>query len=66
VFTRIVQLLVVAAAITVAVVRFVAIDSASHSASDTLRPWALETIPVALVAGVLVLASERYARRGPR
>ncbi len=45
-----------------AVIRFLAIDSGSHSASDTLRPWLIEMAAVALLATVAILAIDRLSR----
>ncbi len=56
------RVLIVAAAVTVAAFRFAVIDSGSHSASDTLRPWAIEVVLIAVVAAVAVGAVGRLAR----
>jgi hypothetical protein len=56
------RVLIVAAAVTVAAIRFAVIDSGSHSASDTLRPWAIEVVLIAVVAAVAVFAVGRLAR----
>jgi hypothetical protein len=53
------QAAVVAAAILLAIVRFFAIDAGSHSASDTLRPWLLETALIAVAATLVVFAIGR-------
>jgi len=45
---------VLAAAVLLAIVRFIVIDAGSHSASDTLRPWLLEA---ALIAAAAALAA---------
>jgi hypothetical protein len=53
--------LTLAAAAVVLVLRFIALDAGSHSASDTLRPFALDAAAVAIVVAV-VLALARRAR----
>ena len=50
--------IVISIAVAIAVVRFVAIDATSHSASDTLRPWLLQVGVIALLA-VLAIATVR-------
>jgi len=50
--------------VTLAVVRFLAIDSTSHSNSDTLRPWIFQATIIAVVATLLVVAIGRLSRRG--
>jgi hypothetical protein len=55
--------LVIVAAVALAVVRFFAIDSGSHSASDTLRPWLIQVFVIAVVAAVLVTLVDRLAQR---
>jgi hypothetical protein len=39
-------------AAAVAIARLAALDATSNSASDTLRPWALELAVIALVAAI--------------
>jgi hypothetical protein len=60
---RVAQVLVVLAAVVLAVVRFMAIDANSHSASDTLRPWFIQAFAIAVIAGLLVAVIDRVARR---
>ncbi len=54
---------VVAVAVVLAVVRFVALDAASHSASDTLRPWAIELVAIGLVALLVLWSLDRLVGR---
>ena len=54
---------IVVAAIALSIVRFMAIDANSHSVSDTLRPWTIETALIAVVATVAVVAIGRLAPR---
>jgi hypothetical protein len=56
-----VAIVVIAAAVSIA--RFLAIDADSHSVSDTLRPWFIETALIAVVAGVVLAAIGRLAPR---
>ena len=60
---RLLQILVALAAAGFLVQCFWAIDAASHSASDTLRPWLIEVAVVGLVAVVILVALDRVARR---
>jgi uncharacterized membrane protein YedE/YeeE len=64
--TRLGQALVLAIAITVAAVRFLAIDSTSQSASDTLRPWLIQAGLIALIAGGLIFLIQQYESLGHR
>ena len=48
-------------AVALSLARFLAIDAASHSASDTLRPWMIETTVIALVATLAFVAIGRIA-----
>ena len=60
-----IRVVVIAAAIVFLVVRFVAIDATSHSASDTLRPWFIEAAIVGVVAWLVIRAADVVlARRG--
>ena len=52
---------VVMAAVALAVMRFVVIDHGSHSASDTLRPWLIETALISLATILVVAAVGRVA-----
>jgi hypothetical protein len=62
---RAVRVIVVAVAVVFLVVRFAAIDATSHSASDTLRPWFIETALVVVIAWLVVRAADALlARRG--
>jgi hypothetical protein len=57
--------MVVVAAAAIAVVRFVAIDASSDSASDTLRPWVIQ-VGVTLLAALLIwMAIDRLDRSRP-
>jgi hypothetical protein len=58
--TRLGQVLVLALAVALAAVRFVAIDAASTSASDTLRPWLVQASLIALIAGGLIFLIQQY------
>jgi len=60
---RVLQAGVVLAAAAVAVLRFVAIDAGSSSASDTLRPWLIQLGLIALVAVAALLVLGRLAAR---
>jgi len=67
VLVRLAELLLVTAGAALVVLRFVAIDAASHSASDTLRPWVLEAGAIAAAVALVVLAAERtISPRGRR
>jgi uncharacterized membrane protein len=55
------QVGIVLVAMLLAAARFVAIDATSHSASDTLRPWIIQTALIAVVAVVAVAAIGRLA-----
>ncbi len=58
------RVLIVAAALALLAWRFVVIDAASDSASDTLRPWAIEAVIVAVLAILLLRAGASRARPG--
>jgi hypothetical protein len=60
---RLARVAIVAAAVALSVMRFVVIDADSHSVSDTLRPWIIQTAVIALVATVAVVAIGRLAPR---
>jgi hypothetical protein len=53
---------VVVVAASLALVRFVAVDSVSHSASDTLRPWAIQVAVIGVFATILWIAIDRLDR----
>jgi hypothetical protein len=53
------QAAVVAAAALLSIARFLVIDASSHSASDTLRPWLLETALIAVAATLVVVVIGR-------
>lgn len=55
------RLAIVVAAVALSILRFVAIDAGSHSVSDTLRPWMIQTAVIAVVAGLAVVALGRFA-----
>jgi hypothetical protein len=63
---RLLQAVVVAAAAILIVVRFMALDAVSHSASDTLRPWIIQAGFIALAALVVVLVLDRLGARSDR
>lgn len=52
--SRPLRIVVLVAVIAAVAVRFVMRDGGSHSASDTLRPLALETIAIVVVAILVV------------
>jgi hypothetical protein len=52
---------IVLVAVALSLARFLAIDAASHSASDTLRPWMIEATVIALVATLAFVAIGRLA-----
>jgi uncharacterized BrkB/YihY/UPF0761 family membrane protein len=54
---------IVVVAVAISLARFVAIDAGSHSASDTLRPWMLETAVIAFIATLAFVAIGRLAPR---
>jgi hypothetical protein len=54
---------IVVVAVAISLARFLAIDAGSHSVSDTLRPWLIETAVIAVVAGLAVFAFGRVASR---
>jgi hypothetical protein len=56
------RVVIVGMAVAVSVARFLAIDADSHSVSDTLRPWFIETALIAVVAGLVLAAIGRPAR----
>jgi hypothetical protein len=60
---RLARVAIVVAAMALSVMRFVVIDADSHSVSDTLRPWIIQTAVIALVATVAVVAIGRLAPR---
>jgi hypothetical protein len=63
---RLLQAVVIAAAAGLIILRFIALDAVSHSASDTLRPWFIQAGFIALVAFGLVVALDRLAARPER
>jgi hypothetical protein len=60
-----VRIIVVAVALAIAIVRFVAIDASSRSNSDTIRPWSIEIVVIAVVAFLVVRAIDRALDRSP-
>lgn len=48
-------------AILLALVRFVALDASSHSASDTLRPWLIEVALIAIAAMLVIVVIGRLS-----
>jgi hypothetical protein len=61
---RLLQAIVIAAAAGLIVLRFMALDAVSHSASDTLRPWFIQAGLIALAAFAVVLVLGRIGARG--
>jgi hypothetical protein len=61
---RLLQILVIGAATVLILLRFVALDAVSHSASDTLRPWFFQAAFIALAAFGVVLVLNRLGARG--
>lgn len=57
------RLLVAALVATLTAANFVRIDSASHSASDTLLNWVPETAVLLVLGVVLVAVAERVRSR---
>ncbi len=60
------RLAVVLAAVALLAWRFLAIDAGSASASDTLRPWAIETILVCAIAVFVIRGLSWLERRADR
>ncbi len=61
------RLAVVVIAVIVAAARFVGLDSASHSVSDTLRPWSIEVLVILIAAAVaFAVIDQLLARRDRR
>ena len=56
---RLLQAVVVVAAVGLVILRFIALDAGSHSASDTLRPWLVQGSLIGLAAFVAVLVLNR-------
>ena len=67
---RVARALIIVAAIALVAARFAVIDAGSHSVSDTLRPWLVETALIAAVAVLAIAAVGRlvapHKRRGER
>jgi hypothetical protein len=63
---RLLQAVVAAAAAGLIVLRFMALDAVSHSASDTLRPWIIQAGLIALTAFGVVVVLDRLGARGDR
>ena len=63
---RLLQAVVIAAAAILIVLRFMALDAVSHSASDTLRPWIIQAGFIGLAALVVVLVLDRLGARRAR
>ena len=57
------RIAVVVIAVAISVARSLAIDADSHSVSDTLRPWVIQTAVIALLAGLALVAIGRLAPR---
>ena len=60
---RPIRVVIWAVALALIVVRFVAIDAASHSASDTLRPWVIESAAILAGAWLVLRITEAIVRR---
>ena len=58
------QAVVVMAAVGLVVLRFMALDAGSHSASDTLRPWLVQGALIGLGAFAAVFVLDRLGTRG--
>jgi hypothetical protein len=58
-----IRVLVGAIAVGLIVVRFLVIDSTSHSNSDTLRPWVIESAIIVVVAWLVVRVADRVLDR---
>jgi hypothetical protein len=63
VVARLLEVAVGLAAAALVLIRFVAIDATSHSASDTLRPWVIQAALIIVVAAGLIALIERMAAR---
>jgi len=61
---RLLQAVVVVAAVGLVVLRFMALDAGSHSASDTLRPWLVQGALIGLGALAAVFVLDRLGTRG--
>ena len=61
---RLAPLAIVALAIVIAVIRFLAIDATSDSASDTLRPWLIEVAVIAVVTVMSIAVVRRLSGSG--
>jgi hypothetical protein len=53
---------IIAVAIVIAVARFIAIDASSDSASDTIRPWAIQVAVIAVVAAAAIVGLRLLTR----
>ena len=61
---RLLQAVIVMAAVGLVVLRFMALDAGSHSASDTLRPWLVQGALIGLGAFAAVFVLDRLGTRG--
>jgi hypothetical protein len=46
----------------IAIARFIAVDASSDSASDTIRPWAIQVAVIATVAAASIAGLRRWTR----
>ena len=46
----------------VAIARFIALDSSSDSASDTIRPWLIQVGIIAAIAAIFIVGVRRLTR----
>jgi len=61
---RLLEAVVVMAAVGLVGLRFMALDAGSHSASDTLRPWLVQGALIGLGAFAAVFVLDRLGTRG--
>jgi hypothetical protein len=61
-YRRLGRWLVLVAALAVSAVTFAAVDSRSHSGSDTLYGWVGSAILIWLAAGLAIAGIERWSR----
>ena len=61
-FDKLATVAIVVVATAIAIARFVAIDASSDSASDTIRPWAIQVAVIAAVAAVAIVGLRRWTR----
>jgi len=61
---RLLQVVVITLAVGLVILRFIALDAGSHSASDTVRPWLVQSALIGLAALAAVFVLNRLATRG--